>query len=562
MRSIWERDRRRRSVGSPSIPSRTRRTGRRCSQEGSYRYAPLPYSPILSVQDGKCAAISIDRFLQGASLSGSRDVQGASASRLYVNLKGVDALPAVEPADAAVGYTKEEAVREAGRCLPCNCLECVKACEYLAHYKAYPKRYVREIYNNECIVMGVRKSNRMVNSCTLCGLCAQVCPTQLSMADTCLEARQTMVSTGRMPLSAHEFGLRDMTFSQGPAFAMARHQPGFNSSTAVFFPGCQLSGSSPEQVYRTYRHLKDNVSGGVGLMLGCCGAPAHWAGREALFQEGLDSLGATWQQMGRPKLITACSSCYRTLKDHLPEIQVESLWPVLERSRWLEGTPQTLAIHDPCATRADRELEDSARRLASRAGVKLVELNERGCTTCCGYGGLARFANPEVTGKIVRRRIAENSADYLTYCAMCRDAFARQGKRAVHLLDLLFPADGADAAARHDPGFSGRQENRARLKARLLRELWRENVGPDETSIQLKISPEILDRMEQRMILADDVRAVIERAGTDGSLIENPRNGHFLACYRPSCVTYWVEYSVEQDTVVVHNCYSHRMQVV
>jgi Fe-S oxidoreductase len=532
---------------------------------GSHRYAPLPYSPILSVQDGKCAAISIDRFLQGASLSGSRDMQGPSASRLYVNLKGIEAAPAVEPADPELGYSKDEAVREAARCLPCNCLECVKACEYLAYYKAYPKRYVREIYNNDCIVMGVRKSNRMINSCMLCGLCAQVCPTKLNMADACLEARESMVARGHMPPSAHEFALRDMAFSQSSAFALARHQPGFATSEAVFFPGCQLSGSLPEQVYRTYQHLQSAIRGGVGLMLGCCGAAAHWAGRAEQFQDGLASLTGTWKQMGRPKLITACSSCYRTFKDHLPEVEVESLWPVLERSNIPDRDTrmrQTLAIHDPCATRADRDIEDSTRRLAANFGVDIVELNERGCTTCCGYGGLARFANPEVTGKVVSRRIAQSSGDYLTYCAMCRDAFARRGKRALHILELLFSANEGDPAERRDPGFSGRQENRARLKSRFLREVWGEDVNANEPPIQLKISPEVLELMEQRMILVEDVRTVVEHAQSDGALIANPQNGHLLACYRPSCVTYWVEYSVDNGAVTVHNAYSHRMQVL
>jgi hypothetical protein len=40
----------------------------------------------------------------------------------------------------------------------------VKARDYLAECKSYPKRYMREIYNNDCIVTGVRRANRMVNS--------------------------------------------------------------------------------------------------------------------------------------------------------------------------------------------------------------------------------------------------------------------------------------------------------------------------------------------------------------------------------------------------------------
>ena len=145
-----------------------------------------------------------------------------------MNTKGLDESPAISRRRHA-GYTKEEAQQEAGRCIPCQCLECVKVCSYLEEYGSYPKRYVRQIYNNECIVMGVRKANRMVNSCALCGLCTAVCPEKFSMADVILDARQSMVRTGKMPPSAHDFALRDMAFSQSDAFTLARHQPGFES---------------------------------------------------------------------------------------------------------------------------------------------------------------------------------------------------------------------------------------------------------------------------------------------------------------------------------------------
>ena len=172
---------------------------------GAQRYAPAPYSPIASLADGNYAAVSIDRFLQGASLSANRDNQGPYASRLYVNTIGLDDFTGGSSAARTNSYSKEEAQQEAARCIPCQCLECVKVCSYLEEYGSYPKSYVRQIYNNECIVMGVRKANRMVNSCTLCGLCTSVCPENFSMADVILDARQSMVRTHKMPPSAHDF---------------------------------------------------------------------------------------------------------------------------------------------------------------------------------------------------------------------------------------------------------------------------------------------------------------------------------------------------------------------
>ncbi|HVN20739.1 MAG TPA: heterodisulfide reductase-related iron-sulfur binding cluster [Dongiaceae bacterium] len=530
---------------------------------GTHRNRHGSYSPIMSLQDGKSAAVSVDRFLQGASLTASREHLGAFVTRLFVNTTGL--APSRAGAATGEGFTKDEALREAARCLPCNCLECVKVCEYLAHFKSYPKRYVREIYNNDCIVLGNHPSNRLINSCSLCGLCAAVCPENLSMGEVCLEARQSMVRKGKMPPAAHDFALRDMAFSRSEAFLLARHQPGFATSEAVFFPGCQLSASSPNQVVQVYEYLCNHIAGGVGLILGCCGAPAYWSGEKTLFHAVLKSLREETVRMGNPRILTACSSCFRMLEDYVPGLQVESLWTLLDHEGIkLDGMPKfagSLAIHDPCTTRNERPIQDSVRNVLKKTGANVIELNERGLTTCCGYGGLMQFVNAEVADKVVNRRIKQSDADFVTYCAMCRDNFARRGKRTLHILDLLFPADGGDPAARADPGFSMRQENRARLKMKLLRELWREPVPEDEEKLKLDISPEILARLEKRMILLEDVRKVIAHAEATGQKLWNPQTHRFLASYRPAAVTYWVEYTIQQENFVVHNAYSHRMEV-
>jgi Fe-S oxidoreductase len=532
---------------------------------GTMRYSPARFSPITSVQDGRYAGLSIDRFLQGASLSASREAQGPQPSRLYTKTSEFAPLPQVRPSDPLAGFARAEAQQEAERCFPCSCMECVNVCEYLHHYRSYPKRYVRDIYNNLSIVMGVRNKNRMINSCFLCGLCAAVCPEKMSMAEVCLDARQSMVAAKKMPVSAHEFALRDMAFSTGEAFAMARHQPGFTTSAALFFPGCQLAASSPEHVQSCYEFLCETYEGGLGLVLNCCGAPALWAGRNDIFEKSMGTLENIWQQMGQPRIITACSSCFRTLKQSMPQMKVESLWPQLNRENLprlnAEGSRQEYAIHDPCATRGVSEVEDGARQLLKRLGVQPKELNERGLTTCCGYGGLARFVNPDLVDKTVARRARQSDADYVTYCAMCRDSFARQGKRALHVLDLVFDKAGEDLAARPDPGFSRRQENRAHLKTRLLRELWGEEGMDVESSIKLLISDEVKALMERRMILVEDVRKTVEYAEQSGEKIKHPGNGRWLACHRPSCVTYWVEYTAVDGAFQIYDAYFHRMQV-
>ena len=134
---------------------------------------------IDAAADGRRAASSLDRQLSGTSLTASREREGATETRLFTNVAGVAPVARVQP--AGDGYDAAEAAAEAARCLNCQCLECVRVCDYLAKHKAYPKIYARQIYNNAAIVKGQHLANKLVNSCSLCGLCERVCPERFNM---------------------------------------------------------------------------------------------------------------------------------------------------------------------------------------------------------------------------------------------------------------------------------------------------------------------------------------------------------------------------------------------
>jgi hypothetical protein len=331
----------------------------------------------------------------------------------------------------------------------------------------------------------------------------------------------------------------------------------------VFFPGCQLSGSDPQHVAAAYGYLQSNLSGGVGLWLGCCGAPAEWAGRIDLMQASLDSFQVQYDAMEKPSVVLACSTCYQVFKTHLPDVALVSLWEVFDEHGLPESPPASLtnmvSIHDPCTTRHEPQMHESVRRIVGQLGYAIDELElSRERTTCCSYGGLMWFANRDLAQNVIQRRINENQTDYVTYCAMCRDFFATQGKRTLHLLDLIF---GEEQTSR--PGYSQRRENRVRLKRTLLNTLWGETVTGQEDyeSIKVTVSKDILARLEERLILVADVQQVIAYAERTGSWLLNPQTGHRLAHHRPATVTYWVEYTREEDTYIIFNAYCHRMDV-
>ena len=402
--------------------------------------------------------------------------------------------------------------------------------------------------------------------------------------------RQFMVATSHMPVSTFEQPLEDQVFSNGPEAAFWRHQPGLEESRFMLFPGCQLIASEPGRTLALYKHLAENLSGGVGLWSGCCGAPGRWSGRMGLTGTTMDCLKKAWREAGEPRVLLACPSCALMLKREAPEMRTESLWPLLADLPLPAGAkapPGPLLIHDPCSARLDVESQDAVRRLFSRLGREALEPEwTRRLTLCCGYGGLVDQAYPDLGGKFALQRTKEAEGKTIAaWCVMCRDRFRTAGARAVHPLNLLFPdgllfpddllfpdafapkrdpaANPAAAALLKPPGLSKRRENRGQLKRLALKELWGE-TPPEAPSINLKIDipADVLERLEARRILASDVESVLEAAAADGPTFVNSKTGRSLRSHRPRQVTFWVEYERREDgSFLVHRAWCHRMSI-
>ena len=515
-----------------------------------------PTEGVLGAAFGaKKAALTVDRLAQKLDPRNTRGQEGATDSALYTDLSEAKALCRV--AVPAGGYTKEQAIEEAGRCIQCRCEECLKSCAYLKHYKKHPGLLAREIYNNTQIIMGDHQLNKPMNACSLCGQCTVVCPNGFDMARVCHLARQNMVSTDKMPLAPHEFALLDMLFSNGEAF-LARPQPGFATCKYVFFPGCQAAAIAPETVRAAYEDLCARLPGGVALMLGCCGAIADWAGRTEMAQQAHELLDRELARLGDPIVIAGCPSCAKELREHGVK-ELRGIWDVLEEIGLPEGVQKLerpMALHDSCGARGDAATQASIRRLAASLGVRLTDTPYSGDRSpCCGYGGLTAYANREVAGEMTEQCLERSDEPYLSYCMACRDRFARQGRESRHLLELVY---GTDAGA--PPDISEKRWNRLTLKRSLLRELWGEESMEEKLDFELNYTAEARRMMDDRMILTDDVIAVLEDFRTSGEAIED-EDGLLVARRRVGNATFWVKFSRTDGGYLVHRAWSHRMRV-
>ena len=525
-------------------------------------------SVIQSVYTGRCAAVSIDRFAQKKSLTALRGKEGAYKSILKIDTENEKVLPRIKPKNAT--FTKEEAINEALRCVQCECHKCVNACIHLQKEKLDPKAYIRTINQNERIILGDHYANKTINSCLECGLCGEICPESINMAEIIKETRTSMVSKDKMPISAHDFALKDMEFTNSSYFELIKHQPGRNSSNYVFYPGCQLSASYPEYVSKAYNYLTEKLDGGVGLYLGCCGAPANWAGRQEQFNSSIEKIYSNLESLGNPVIITACSTCFNNFRENIKDIEIKSLWEIFDEkglpSDVKLGNGKILSVHDACTTRKEKSIHESIRNIAKSLGYKVEEPEfTRETTKCCGFGGLVYFANKEFSKEVTENRIKDSENDYLAYCAMCRDLFVLKGKKAYHILDLIYGNGSAEISDMKVPTLSERRANRFKLKKELLKNLWGEEMDIKEKNeyenLKIVIDDELKGKMEDELILDIDIKKVIGYAEKTNNSFFNPENKHILAWRRLVNLTFWVEYEKVNDTFNIINAYSHRMDV-
>ena len=84
----------------------------------------------------------------------------------------------------------------------------------------------------------------------------------------------------------------------------------------------------------------------------------------------------------------------------------------------------------------------------------------------------------------------------------------------------------------------------------------------EQQKIGLYISDEVKQLLEDRRILLEDIQKVIYHAETTGQKLTQESTGRYKASYTPYKATFWVEYSPHKDGFIVHNAYSHRMEVM
>jgi len=535
---------------------------------------------IYAMVSARHASESVDRFLQGVSLSSGRTapnygkaaaVQSQSAEAVCDPECGaVDSCRDQPAASSVRDLSREEAMAEAAVCTFCYCKNCL-SCPVLSKYKETPKEYAAEVLQNLNVIerLDAPVNKRIIYSCNICHDCSSVCPAGIDMGEVFLFGRRMLHKKGETRDAFYDYWLRDMSFQNTEA-GLLRKQPGNENCAYLFFPGCQLGAILPGTLRRTYEYLCRVLSDGVALKLGCCGAPADWAGDEALYAEVRDSFRRDWLNLNKPQVIIACPSCASLLRNELPEIPMLSLWDILAAhipAKAVSGNGRQVSVFDPCTADAAGNSAKSTRSILRALSYKPVDIAlQPGGGKCCGYGGLITAVDPELAEEITGRRVSASPYDYVTYCINCQDTFLSARKNSKHLLELLFDAASFDEAS-PIPTLTERHAAVLNLKNELMSELWNENWQPAaEPACELLIADDLWAKMQKSRILLADIKKVIINAEQNCCYFEREMNSAHIASLRQGPITYWAEYYVptaDDPTAAFRliNVYTHRMEL-
>ncbi len=411
---------------------------------------------VAAMAEGRKAAESIDRYLTGRDLYVNRDLEGAYETKLETQVDPADKNPPrvrtsmLPPAERVLsfveadrGFDEAQAREEASRCLACECKLCMKECEMLNDFTGCPGELFQDILEK-----GGDIDPLIPFSCNMCMQCTLVCPKEFSMMDRFMDLRIRMVreNKGKSPIKGHKVIDLHQMLGFSRFFNAGVAAGGDGKTKRVFIPGCSLPSYNPELVGKILAHLQERLPG-TGAILKCCGKPTKALGQVEAFKERYAELQTEIDRLGAEEIIVACQSCYVTMKEYSPNQKVRSLWEVLPEIGLPEGaigigkgSDLTIAVHDSCPTRDVTPIQDGIRWILGELGYAMEEPpHTRAQTRCCGFGGMVVPANPELAMRVMKRRTAEVSSDCMvTYCAACRESMVRGGKKAVHILDLIF----------------------------------------------------------------------------------------------------------------------------
>ena len=339
-----------------------------------------------------------------------------------------------------------------------KCIRC-KLCQKCGFLRKYGKpKDIADSYDPSDKV-----KEGMPFECSLCQLCAAVCPVKINPGLMFLEMRRETVRRGNGDYPEHEVILGYEKRGTSKRYSYYALPEGCDT---VLFPGCTLSGTRPDKVMKLYKYLNMTIPG-LGIVLDCCTKPSHDLGREGYFNSMFQEMKDYLVQNGVRKVIVACPNCYKIFSTYGGVISAQTAYEYLSENDLpdTENSAGPVTVHDPCVLRFEEKIHSSVRDLLSRKGLTITEMpHSRKKTLCCGEGGSVGFLSPRLSKKWGTLRKKESDGKrIITYCAGCANSLGKLTPTS-HLLDLLFEPEATMTGRAKVSKAPGTYLNRLKLK--------------------------------------------------------------------------------------------------
>ncbi len=311
-----------------------------------------------------------------------------------------------------------------------NCKLCQAECEFLTlHGK--PKE-IADAYDSD-----IKTHQSMSFKCSLCELCAAVCPVDINPADMFLEIRRDAVRQGNGDYQEHAGYTGYERRGTSKRYSWYGLPEGCDT---ILFPGCTLPGTRPDKTLKLFEYMKQIIPS-LGIVLDCCTKPSYDLGRETHFLSMFNEMQDFLLDSGVKKVFVACPNCFKIFKQYGDEFVVKTVYEFISDNGFTsrEDLKDTVTVHDPCAVRFEDAIHTAVRDLVEKQGLSIREMPHSGENAlCCGKGGAVDFVAPEISEKWGElRRQETNGNRSITYCAGCSNQLNKLTPTS-HILDLLF----------------------------------------------------------------------------------------------------------------------------
>jgi len=207
--------------------------------------------------------------------------------------------------------------------------------------------------------------------------------------------------------------------------------PGKPKGTFIFFPGCMYENfytQTAENVVLILQKLGYRVIVPDGV--GCCGGPHHYSGFNEMFEELKEKNTKVFKALAErfeiDGMVVVCPTGGGTFKeDYELPFPVYELVEILEKEMpsLRSGKKEKVSVHYPCHYYTAMGLNPSSfdRVIAKDGDAELVkgEISK----SCCGFAGMFSVKNPELSQKILRRKMEDykqtEAQKIITSCPGC-----------------------------------------------------------------------------------------------------------------------------------------------